>query len=70
MSVTCKIGQNDFDAILLQDSPETLSRFRWNLFFNKDLIKTIYVNYEICIKLICWKIHGNPKKKAQIHEAF
>ena len=64
ISVTYKIGQNDFDAISFQGSPETLSHFRCNLlFFNKDVIKIIYLNYETCIKIVCWNIcYSNDSK--------
>ena len=43
MPVTYKIGQNDFDGIFLQDSPEQLSYFRCKLFCNKDIFQNIFL---------------------------
>ena len=61
MSITYKIGQNDFDIIFLPESPEKLSCFGWKLFFNKVIFRIICLNYEI---RTCFSVGvSSPKRK-------
>ena len=39
MSVTFKIGQNDFDVVFLQYNSKKLSCFRYKLLCNKDIFQ-------------------------------